>query len=238
MGRDQMTAYTKNTWLERAMDTAAKKAALNNLENMYTDDVYYISNTLLHSTEYYTDAQAAARYYTAVNDGAGSGLIAETVDSHTAADIKAYGVPSGVIAVWSGASDAIPTGWLLCDGAGGLTPDLRSKFIVGAGTSYALNDKTTDTTATPTASDVTIGTTALIATTLPAHTHTYTDDYRDNRTSNQGSSGITQLTDHTNAYSTTDDGASTEHGHPGSTFTGAPVSIIPAYLVLCFIMKD
>lgn len=38
-------------------------------------------------------------------------------------------VPVGVINMWSGAINAIPQGWKLCDGANG-TPDLRGKFIV------------------------------------------------------------------------------------------------------------
>lgn len=42
---------------------------------------------------------------------------------------KSPGVPIGAIIMWSGA--VIPAGWALCDGANG-TPDLRSRFIVGA----------------------------------------------------------------------------------------------------------
>jgi len=45
-------------------------------------------------------------------------------------------VPRGVITMWSGALDAIPSGWVLCDGTQS-TPDLRDRFIVGAGGSYA-----------------------------------------------------------------------------------------------------
>ena len=41
--------------------------------------------------------------------------------------------------MWSGAVDAIPTGWALCDGQNG-TPDLRDRFIVGAGGSYDVGD--------------------------------------------------------------------------------------------------
>ena len=44
--------------------------------------------------------------------------------------------PSGVIVMWSGSIDDIPTGWALCDGNNG-TPDLRDRFVVGAGASYA-----------------------------------------------------------------------------------------------------
>lgn len=40
-------------------------------------------------------------------------------------------LPDGVIVMWSGSVDKIPTGWRLCDGKGG-TPDLRGRFIVGA----------------------------------------------------------------------------------------------------------
>ena len=39
--------------------------------------------------------------------------------------------PSGGIIMWSGATDDIPTGWVICDGQNG-TPDLRNRFIVGA----------------------------------------------------------------------------------------------------------
>lgn len=40
----------------------------------------------------------------------------------------AYGVPAGVIAMWSGTT--APQGWAICDGTNG-TPDLRGRFIVG-----------------------------------------------------------------------------------------------------------
>jgi microcystin-dependent protein len=41
-------------------------------------------------------------------------------------------VPLGGIIMWSGTIANIPTGWALCNGANG-TPNLTSKFIVGAG---------------------------------------------------------------------------------------------------------
>jgi len=47
--------------------------------------------------------------------------------------IKTHAVPMGVILMWSGLEVDIPTGWLLCDGLNG-TPDLRDKFVMGAGT--------------------------------------------------------------------------------------------------------
>ena len=39
-------------------------------------------------------------------------------------------VPSGCILIWSGAANAIPTGFVLCNGSNS-TPDLRGKFVVG-----------------------------------------------------------------------------------------------------------
>jgi|GEM_PF-2210095 len=41
-------------------------------------------------------------------------------------------VPTGAIIMWSGSPTAIPSGWAVCDGAGG-RPDLRGRFIVGYG---------------------------------------------------------------------------------------------------------
>ena len=41
-------------------------------------------------------------------------------------------VPKGIIVMWSGSLDNIPTGWALCDGTNG-TPDLTRRFIYGAG---------------------------------------------------------------------------------------------------------
>lgn len=44
-----------------------------------------------------------------------------------------------MILLWSGAIEEIPPGYWLCDGTHG-TPDLRDRFVVGAGDSYAVDD--------------------------------------------------------------------------------------------------
>jgi|DEB0MinimDraft_6_1074348.scaffolds.fasta_scaffold19456_1 hypothetical protein len=46
-------------------------------------------------------------------------------------------IPSGGIIMWSGSIASIPSGWALCDGTSG-TPDLRDRFVVGAGNGYAV----------------------------------------------------------------------------------------------------
>jgi hypothetical protein len=45
---------------------------------------------------------------------------------------------SGMILLWSGSVGSVPSGWVLCDGSNS-TPDLRDRFIVGAGSTYAVN---------------------------------------------------------------------------------------------------
>jgi hypothetical protein len=45
----------------------------------------------------------------------------------------------GTTGIWSGLESTIPAGWLLCDGSHG-TPDLRNRFIVGAGNIHGLGD--------------------------------------------------------------------------------------------------
>lgn len=44
-----------------------------------------------------------------------------------------------IICLWSGAIVDIPQGWALCDGNGG-RPDLRDRFVIGAGNTYAPDD--------------------------------------------------------------------------------------------------
>ena len=46
------------------------------------------------------------------------------------------GVPEGTIVMW--ANSIIPAGWSICNGQNG-TPDLRQKFVLGAGGVYPLN---------------------------------------------------------------------------------------------------
>jgi microcystin-dependent protein len=46
-------------------------------------------------------------------------------------------IPYGVIVMWSGSTSKIPPGWALCNGSRG-TPNLRNRFIVGAGDDYAV----------------------------------------------------------------------------------------------------
>lgn len=71
------------------------------------------------------------------SSGTNTSQIATTEFVNTA--ITAGGAPSGLIAMWSGSIATIPAGWLLCNGTSG-TPDLRNRFVVGAGSTYAVAD--------------------------------------------------------------------------------------------------
>lgn len=46
-------------------------------------------------------------------------------------------IPVGMIMMWYGSTGSIPAGWQLCDGTNG-TPDLRNKFVLGAGSTYGV----------------------------------------------------------------------------------------------------
>jgi len=48
-------------------------------------------------------------------------------------------IPANTIILWSGSVGTIPPGFVLCDGANG-TPDLRNRFVVGAGDAYNPDD--------------------------------------------------------------------------------------------------
>ena len=46
-------------------------------------------------------------------------------------------IPTGMISLWYGSIGSVPLGWYLCDGTNG-TPDLRDRFVVGAGSTYSV----------------------------------------------------------------------------------------------------
>lgn len=88
---------------------------------------------------------------TYLNTGTGNGLDADLLDGNHAADIIAGGMILGGIIMWSGTLGGTGTHcpmvggvadekWHICNGDtvnGLVTPDLRDRFIVGAGSAYA-----------------------------------------------------------------------------------------------------
>ena len=92
------------------------------------------------------------------------GVTATTAELNTLGGINTTGnfglVPPGGIILWSGAIVDIPSGWYLCDGNNG-TPNLRDRFVIGAGSTYGVG-------VTGGASSVT-----LTSANIPAHTHSF-----------------------------------------------------------------
>lgn len=127
-------------------------------------------------------------------------------------------VPTGCIIMWSGATSAIPSGWALCngqtaaksDGSGNVTvPDLRDKFLVGAGSTYAVGATGGATSNTPTIS-ITSGSYALTQNDLPSYSLTVNESAH-THTATSTDSG------HSHSYNTP--GANYQGGFPGSAYT-------------------
>lgn len=87
-------------------------------------------------------------------------------------------MPQGGIIMWSGSVASIPAGWALCNGSNG-TPDLRDRFVIGAGGTRAPGatggaaSGTTGSAGAHSHSGATGGT-ALTTAQMPGHTHTGT----------------------------------------------------------------
>jgi microcystin-dependent protein len=149
-------------------------------------------------------------------------------------------IPTGLISLWSGSIGSIPSGWNLCDGSNG-TPNLTDRFIVGAGSSYAVNGTGGASTA------------SLVTGNLPSHTHgvsgitvantdlSHTHQYllKQNTGTGRSASGNESngvLTDTTGAS------VSMNHNHALSGATdavgsGTSFSILNPYYALAYIMK-
>jgi hypothetical protein len=150
------------------------------------------------------------------------------------AESLAAAVPSGLISMWSGSIATIPSGWYLCNGSNG-TPDLRDRFVVGAGSTYAV----AATGGTADAVVVAHTHTATSAVTDPQHTHNFSSV-------NSTSSG-SFFTDHsgsdTREYSNTTQTAAASTGITvattvNSTGSSGTNANLPPYYALAYIMKS
>ena len=137
------------------------------------------------------------------------------------------GVPSGCILIWSGSSASIPSGWYLCNGSNG-TPDLRNRFLVGAGSTYAVG-------ATGGSAD------AIVV----SHTHSASDSGHQHTVTlgtinafgigSSGSRGVYSGTGSGNRDLSESASANISVSTTGSSGTNAN---LPPYYALCYIMKS
>lgn len=142
--------------------------------------------------------------------------------------LSASTFPVGGIIFWSGAANAIPRGWALCDGKNG-TPNLQDKFVLGAGSTYNIGDTGGSTNITVSG---TVGSTTIISSQMPKHSHSIY--------SNTGSQvGVTNGVNNSGAnpatVTTSEAGGNMPHTH-AATLT-AEGDVLPPYYVLAYIMK-
>ena len=167
----------------------------------------------------------------AVAPGSSGNILTSNGTTWTSAAPTAF--LTGMIILWSGSIASIPAGFALCDGASG-TPDLRDRFIVGAGSTYAVD-------ATGGSADATLPTHTHTATststvTDPGHNHTFVirntiDNGNSAYTAVGGQVGTgtvsTAVTSITVATTTT-------NANAGTSGTNAN---LPPYYALAYIMK-
>ena len=132
-------------------------------------------------------------------------------------------IPIGGIIMWSGTTSDIPAGWALCNGvaSNGLTPpDLRDRFIVGAGSAYSPK--------------ATGGATShsLAATNLPTFSINYGDIYH-----SEGGGTVT-VPNNKGSGDTDSDNRGFEMSRT-ATYSGSATAIDhrPPYMALCYIMR-
>jgi hypothetical protein len=137
----------------------------------------------------------------------------------------ASSIPSGGIILWSGAANAIPFGWILCDGNNS-TPNLVDKFVLGAGT-------TTPAKGTTGGSKDAIVVSHTHAVTDPGHAHNY--QFK----GGNAASGVDQWNGYPGRLGTNIATGSSTTGitisSQGSSGTNANM---PPYYALCYIMKQ
>jgi len=139
-------------------------------------------------------------------------------------------IPAGLISMWSGSIGSIPSGWYLCDGSNG-TPNLTDRFIIGAGSSYAVNGTGGVASVTLTTSNMPAHThTATV--TDPGHFHSVSGAFGNYGASGGGSQVLAQIGSQNTATATT--GISVTNASNGS---GTSFSILNPYYALAFIQK-
>jgi hypothetical protein len=138
------------------------------------------------------------------------------------------GVPAGGIIMWSGSIASIPTGWYLCNGANG-TPDLRDRFIVGAGSTYAV------AASGGSADAVVVSHTHTASVTDPGHYHNTPYNFAIYQTG--GSSGANNTFNSINNPQTDikTTGVTVSNSTTGVSGTNAN---LPPYYALAYIMKS
>ena len=159
-----------------AVNTAnAASTAATNAETTANGIAATAASALSTANTANTNASSALSAVTAkANIGANVSIFANDANYITLAQVPTPTIfTTGMIMMFTGST--APSGWAFCDGNNG-TPDLRNRFIVGAGSSYSSGD-------TGGANDV-----ILTATQMPNHAHYFSGSQSHNH-SFRGASG-------------------------------------------------
>lgn len=148
-------------------------------------------------------------------------------------------VQPGMIVMWSGNLSGLPVGWALCNGVGTITgglsiPDMRDRFIIGAGASYA-NRTIGGTFSHNHALSVAITPTALTIDQIPPHTHDVPATWYDGANGNY-SHFVTDNPYLATTNPTSSKGGGAPHTHGVSSSIGEAAHI-PPFMAIGFIIK-
>jgi len=141
-------------------------------------------------------------------------------------------IPAGGIFLWSGSIGSIPAGYVLCNGSNG-TPDLRDRFVVGAGSTYAVDGTGGSANAIVVSHTHTATSTSTV--TDPGHNHTYTR--YDTLTGVGGANPLWANTSTQNTGSAVTGVTVATATTVASAGTSGTNANLPPYYALCYIMK-
>ena len=171
-----------------------------------------------------------------------------TVATVSATSVSGYGtVPLGGIILWSGAENAVPAGWALCNGQssnGRTTPDLRGRFVMGSssgrgvGTTGGAESVTLTINQLPAHNHVVSGNTSSSG----AHTHPFRGFHANFKHSGDPEEGSTRddgSGSFTDEYAVQSAGAHTHSINLTSQSTGGgqAVGILPPFYAMAYIMR-
>ena len=138
---------------------------------------------------------------------------------------------TGMIILWYGNTGNVPTGFVLCDGNNS-TPDLRDRFVIGAGNSFNAGDTGGNNSLTLTEAN------------LPSHRHfVVSNDLGGQNRTNSNVSANNQVRKGTGAsnlfegYNLASTGSDAASGRTSAVGSGTAIDNKPAYHALCYIMK-
>ena len=134
---------------------------------------------------------------------------------------------AGMIILWSGSAASIPSGWVICDGTNS-TPNLRDRFVVGAGTTYAVGATGGSTDA------VVVSHTHTATVTDPTHSHTFVVNDMSGSSGRQAPGVNTGTDAGTKTTASVATGITVSNSTTGVSATNAN---LPPYYALCYIMK-